>query len=143
MALARLWQAATALREHRGDGHFASMAAADFDGCEALVLRCALDMRREDIQPIRGWTDEQWDAAQARLADRGLIAPDGEITDAGRAAHAAVEEATRAGPPRGRGNASGGPPRRTSRTPCCRSREPAPRRFPTPARSACLRPASS
>ena len=51
-------------------------------------------MRREDIQPIRGWTDEQWDAAQARLTDRGLIGPDGEITDAGRAAHAAVEEAT-------------------------------------------------
>ena len=94
IALARLWQAATALREHRGDGHFAAMAAADIDGCEALVLRCALDMRREDIQPIRGWTDEQWDAAQARLTDRGLIGPDGEITDAGRAAHAAVEEAT-------------------------------------------------
>ncbi len=94
IALARLWQAATALREHRGDGHFAAMAAADIDGCEALVLRCALDMRREDIQPIRGWTDEQWDAAQARLMDRGLIGRDGEITDAGRAAHAAVEEAT-------------------------------------------------
>jgi len=45
-ALARLWQAATLLREHRGDGHFAALAAADIDGCEALVLRCGLDMRR-------------------------------------------------------------------------------------------------
>ena len=35
LALARLWQAATELREHRGDGHFAAMAAADIDGCEA------------------------------------------------------------------------------------------------------------
>jgi len=94
IALARLWQAATTLREHRGDGHFAVMAAADIDGCEALVLRCALDMRREDLQPIRGWSDEEWDAARAQLTDRGLIGPDGGITEAGRAAHAAVEEAT-------------------------------------------------
>ena len=35
--LARLWQAATVLREHRGDGHFAALAAADIDGCEAVV----------------------------------------------------------------------------------------------------------
>ena len=82
------------LREHRGDGHFAALLAAGIDGCEALVLRCALDMKREVVQPIRGWTDEQWDAAQARLADRGLIGPDGELAPAGRDAHAAVEAAT-------------------------------------------------
>jgi hypothetical protein len=92
--LARLWQAATVLREHRGDGHFAALAAADIDGCEAVVLRCGLDLRREDMQPIRGWTDEQWDGAQSRLADRGWVAPDGKLTGAGRDAHAAVEEAT-------------------------------------------------
>jgi hypothetical protein len=93
-ALARLWQAATILREHRGDGHFAALTAAGIDGCEVLVLRCALNMRREDLQPIRGWTDEQWEAARARLTERGLIRPDAEITAAGREAHAAVEEAT-------------------------------------------------
>ena len=93
-AIARLWQAATVLREHRGDGHFAALTAAGTDGCEVLVLRCALNMRREDLQPIRGWTDEQWEAARARLTERGLIRPDGEITAAGREAHAAVEEAT-------------------------------------------------
>jgi len=93
-ALARLWQAATVLREHRGDGHFAAMLSADIDGCETLVLRCALDMRREDIQPIRGWNDEQWEAARSRLADRGLIGPDGELTAAGRETHAAAEGAT-------------------------------------------------
>src|SRR5579875_583272 len=92
--LTRLWQAATVLREHRGDGHFAALAAADIDGCEALVLRCGLDLRREDIQPVRGWTDEQWDGARARLAGRGLIGPDGKLTGAGREAHAAVEDAT-------------------------------------------------
>jgi hypothetical protein len=72
-ALGRLWQAATVLREHRGDGHWAALAAADIDGCEAVVLRCGLDLRREDLQPIRGWTDEEWDAARDRLAGRGLM----------------------------------------------------------------------
>jgi hypothetical protein len=90
----RLWQAATVLREHRGDGHFAAMAAADIDGCEVLVLRCGLDMRREDLQPIRGWTDEQWDAAAARLAARGWTGPDGRLTPAGRDVHARLEIAT-------------------------------------------------
>ena len=49
--LARLWQAATVLREHRGDGHFAALVAADIDGCEAVALRCCLDLRREDVSP--------------------------------------------------------------------------------------------
>ena len=92
--LARLWQAATVLREHRGDGHFAALAAADVDGCEAVALRCCLDLRREDMQPVRGWTDEAWDAALTRLAARGWVGADGALTSAGRAAHAAVEDAT-------------------------------------------------
>jgi len=93
-ALGRLWQAATVLREHRGDGHWAALAAADIDGCEAVVLRCGLDLRREDLQPIRGWTDEEWDAARDRLAGRGLMGPDGTLTSAGREEHASVEAAT-------------------------------------------------
>ena len=93
-ALGRLWQAATLLREHRGDGHFAALAAADIDGCEAVVLRCGLDLRREDLQPVRGWTDEAWEAALRRLTDRGWIGADGALTSTGRDAHAAVEDAT-------------------------------------------------
>jgi hypothetical protein len=92
--LARLWQAATLLREHRGDGHFAALAAADVDGCEAVALRCCMDLRREDLQPVRGWTDEQWDDALARLAGRGWVGADGQLTNAGQAAHDAVEDAT-------------------------------------------------
>ncbi|HEY3734712.1 MAG TPA: hypothetical protein VGL63_12435 [Streptosporangiaceae bacterium] len=82
------------LREHRGDGHIAALVAAGVDGCEALILRCGLDLRREDMQPARGWTDEQWDEASARLTDRGWIGTDGKLTAAGREAHRAVEEAT-------------------------------------------------
>jgi hypothetical protein len=94
--LTRLWQATTLLREHRGDGHFAALAAADIDGCEAVVLRCAKDsdISRDLMQPVRGWSDEQWDAAAARLAERGLTGEDGAMTAAGRAAHDAVEAAT-------------------------------------------------
>ena len=106
--LARLWQAATVLREHRGDGHFAALAAADIDGCEAVALRCLMDMKRENLQPVRGWTDEAWDDALGRLAARGWVdGVDGAgwdggdggdggltLTGAGREAHAAVENAT-------------------------------------------------
>jgi len=82
------------LREHRGDGHFAALLAAGIDGCEAVVLRCGLDLRRGDMQPVRGWSDEQWEAATGRLAGRGLVDASGTITAAGREAHRAVEEAT-------------------------------------------------
>ena len=92
--LARLWQAATLLREHRGDGHFAALAAADIDGCEAVVLRCCMDLKREDLQPVRGWTDEAWQDALSRLAARGWVGAAGELTSAGRDAHAGVENAT-------------------------------------------------
>jgi Helix-turn-helix family len=92
--LTRLWQATALLREHRGDGHFAALAAADIDGCEAVVLRCAKDISRDLMQPVRGWTDEQWDAAAARLAERGWIGEDAAMTAAGRAAYDAVEAAT-------------------------------------------------
>jgi hypothetical protein len=82
--LARLWRAATILREHRGDGHFAALAAADIDGCEAVALRCLMDMKRENLQPVRGWTDEAWEHALARLAARGWADGDGTNSRNGR-----------------------------------------------------------
>ncbi len=92
--VARLWQAATVLREHRGDGHFATLLAADVDGCESNVLRAGFDLPRETIQPLRGWTDEQWAEAAARLAARRLIDSDGTPTPAGAALRAAIEATT-------------------------------------------------
>jgi len=92
--VARLWHAATLLREHRGDGHFAALLTADIDGCESNVLRAGLDLPRETIQPIRGWTDEQWDSAAGRLADRGLIDSDGTATSAGAQLRASFEATT-------------------------------------------------
>jgi hypothetical protein len=94
--LTRLWQAATLLREHRGDSHFAALAAAGIDGCEAVVLRSAkdTDVSRDLMQPVRGWTDEQWDAAGSRLVERGWVGEDGAMTAAGRVVHDSVEAAT-------------------------------------------------
>ena len=91
---ARLWHAATLLREHRGDGHSAALLAADIEGCEALVLRAGADLSREVLQPIRGWSDEEWDQAAARLAGRGWLGEDGRVTPEGAAARQAAEDAT-------------------------------------------------
>ncbi|MFE7191931.1 hypothetical protein [Kitasatospora sp. NPDC057595] len=90
----RLWQAATVMREHRGDGHIAALVSAGLDGCEALVVRCALDVRREALQPMRGWTDAEWDAAAARLTERGWLTERGTITECGRMRHQSLEAAT-------------------------------------------------
>ena len=104
--LARLWHAATLLREHRGDGHIAALVAADLDGPEALALRAGLDIaatrasrepgmwRREELQRARGWTDDEWDAAASRLADRGLLQPSGAVTAAGAQLHREIEAVT-------------------------------------------------
>jgi hypothetical protein len=105
--LARLWQAATVLREHRGDGHVAALVAADIDGCEALALRSGVDRAadgelgrqawgwtREQLQPTRGWTDAEWDQAAARLTHRGLLSANGAATAAGVELYQGVERAT-------------------------------------------------
>ncbi|GAA4604644.1 hypothetical protein BJY16_005088 [Actinoplanes octamycinicus] len=92
--LARLWQAATVLREHRGDGHIAALVDAELTGCQALVLRDALYGGREQLQPNRGWTDDEWDAAARALTGRGWLDRDGRPTAAGEAAHREVESRT-------------------------------------------------
>ena len=93
-SLGRLWLAATVLREHRGDGHVAALVGAGLDGCQALVLRDALHGGREQLQPNRGWTDTEWDAAAGALAERGWLDGDGRPTAAGEAVHQAVEDQT-------------------------------------------------
>jgi hypothetical protein len=92
--LARLWQAATTLREHRGDGHVAALVAAGFTGCQALVLRSALDGNSEMYQQARGWTGEQWAAARDELIGRGWLDGGGQPTATGRDAYREVEDTT-------------------------------------------------
>jgi hypothetical protein len=92
--LARLWQAATVLREHRGDGHVAALVHAEVNGCQALVLRDALYGGREQLQPNRGWSDGEWDAAGRDLVERGWLDDRGRPTAEAAAVHRAVEDHT-------------------------------------------------
>ncbi|MFH9726782.1 hypothetical protein ACH4M4_28020 [Streptomyces sp. NPDC017254] len=89
-----LWQAATILREHRGDGHLAALAEARLDPVEALVSFAAIGAAPEPVFESRGWSGEEWAAARDRLAGRGLLRPDGTATEAGRALRAEVERRT-------------------------------------------------
>jgi hypothetical protein len=93
-SLAKLWQAATVLREHRGDGHVAALVVHGLDGCEAQAWRSALDLKRDFLQPARGWTDEEWAAAVKRLAERGWLTPEGGSTTIGVDAHREIEAMT-------------------------------------------------
>jgi hypothetical protein len=92
--LGDLWQAATILREHRGDGHVAALLVAGLEGAQTPVWRSSLDGERATLQPARGWTDEEWEDAAARLRDRGWLTADGAATDAGRAVRDEVEATT-------------------------------------------------
>ncbi|MBV9445663.1 MAG: hypothetical protein JO345_07185 [Streptosporangiaceae bacterium] len=79
-----LWQAATVLREHRGDGHVAALLTAGLDPCEALVSFAGIGAAPAETFASRGWTDAEWTAARDRLASRGWIDADGNATDRGR-----------------------------------------------------------
>ncbi|MCZ7377254.1 SCO6745 family protein [Micromonospora sp. WMMC250] len=92
--LARLWQAATTLREHRGDGHVAALVAAGLDPVETLAGRVALDGSPPQYLLGRGWSEEQWKAARERLTERGWLTGDGAATDHARTGFQAVEDAT-------------------------------------------------
>ncbi len=91
----RLWHATTLLREYRGDGHVASLLAGGIDGCEAHVTLVGTGaVPREAIQPHRGWSDEEWEAAETRLRARGWLDDVGMLTQAGRDARQWVEART-------------------------------------------------
>lgn len=89
-----LWHATTLLREQRGDGHVAALLVEGLDGPESLALRAAIDIERAVLQPARGWTDEEWSAAAARLAERGWLDGQGRPTEAALAARVRIEAVT-------------------------------------------------
>jgi hypothetical protein len=89
-----LWQAATTLREHRGDGHVAALTAAGLDGCQAQVFAVAGGADRSWLQPSRGWSDGDWSTAFDALLARGLIAADGTLSPRGRAVRDEIEART-------------------------------------------------
>jgi hypothetical protein len=90
-----LWQAATTLREYRGDGHVSALVTAGLDGPEALVsIVAAGGETRESLQPRREWSDAEWTAATQRLTARGWLTTEGTLTPLGRARRQTVEDLT-------------------------------------------------
>jgi len=90
-----LWHAATCYREFRGDGHVACLLADDVGGLEAHVLAAgAGQLPAGFLREYRGWSEEEWAGAAARLRARGWLADDGSLSEAGRAARDARERRT-------------------------------------------------
>ena len=83
--LAVLWHAATVLREHRGDGHVATLTAAGVSGREANVVHAAAGITsRQVFEVARDYDDAEWAALVDGLAARGVLTTDGELTSEGR-----------------------------------------------------------
>jgi hypothetical protein len=90
-----LWQAATVLREHRGDGHIVALVAAGLDGRQALVTMAGTGaVPKEMLQAARGWDDDAWDEAAGALMERGWLHEDGTPTASGVATRQEIEDLT-------------------------------------------------
>jgi hypothetical protein len=92
--LANAWRLADMLREYRGDAHTAAWTSAVLDATEiGLLTEPYWGIPLRTYVRTRAWSDEQLDAAEARLVERGLLA-DGALTDEGRAVRESIEAAT-------------------------------------------------
>lgn len=77
-----LWQVATTLREHRGDGHVAVLVAHGLSGLQAHVLQSARGrFGADEIRAVRGWEEKDWRTAVSSLSD---YVADGALTAAGQ-----------------------------------------------------------
>ena len=93
--VARLWHAATLLREHRGDGHNAVLVAHGIGGIEAhVLLALRLGMRAEEFGRIHHLPEAQLAAVVDGLRGRGLVDAAGGFTDAGRETRDRIEALT-------------------------------------------------
>jgi hypothetical protein len=92
--VAALWQMATTVREHRGDGHMAALLANGLSGLEATHLQLPVSgFGSEQMRQVRGWSADDWSAARSSVVARGLLSADG-LTAEGSATLAAVEDLT-------------------------------------------------
>ncbi|MFI0968121.1 MarR family transcriptional regulator [Streptomyces sp. NPDC021080] len=92
--LAQLWQAATLLREHRGDGHVATLVAAGISGRESHVLHAAASgIPRDVYTPARDFDEAEWTARRDALEHRGLLEDD-RLSPRGHRLKTRIEERT-------------------------------------------------
>ncbi len=93
--VARLFHAASMLREHRGDGHIAALMVQGVGGLAAHVL-VALDMNMpaEKFGRIHRLPAAQLATVIDGMRDRGLIGEEGVLSEQGRAVKQRVESLT-------------------------------------------------
>lgn len=94
--LALLWHAATLLREHRGDGHVATLAAHGVGGRESHVFHAlSAGIPVVVYEVARNFDAEEWSTLVASLQERGLVDETGTgLTDGGRALKQVIEATT-------------------------------------------------
>jgi hypothetical protein len=93
--VARMFHAASLLREHRGDGHIAALMSERVGGLEAHVLLALdMDMPAEKFGRIHHLPAAQIAAVVDGMRDRGLVGDDGWLSEAGRSVKQRVEDLT-------------------------------------------------
>jgi len=93
--VARLFHAASLLREHRGDGHIAALMIEGVGRLESHVLFALdMDMPAERFGRIHHLPAAQLAALQDGMRARGLIGDDGWLSEEGRAVKQRVEALT-------------------------------------------------
>ena len=93
--LGRIFRFGDIIREFRGDSHNAAWAAAGLDATQiGLLTELFWGLPLRSYARTRGWSTDQFDAAEEILRARGLIDVDGAFTAAGRAEREAIEIAT-------------------------------------------------
>jgi len=93
--VARLWHAATLLREHRGDGHIATLVTAGIGGTEAHVLHALSEgIPPEKFGRVHHLPVHRLAAVVDGMRVRGLIDGSGSLSDAGRGTKERIESIT-------------------------------------------------
>ena len=93
--VARLWHAATLLREHRGDGHIAALVGEGIGGTESHVLHALSEgMPAEKFGRVHHLPPAQLAAVVDGMRARGLIEASGWLSDAGRQTKQRIESLT-------------------------------------------------
>jgi len=93
--VARLWHAATLLREHRGDGHIAALLAAGIGGTEAHVLHALSEsIPAEKFGRVHHLAADRLARVVDSMQARGLIDASGWLSDAGRKIKERIESLT-------------------------------------------------
>jgi hypothetical protein len=79
-----LWQQLTVLREWRGDAHISVLVANEIGPCDCMVLQVGTGRFPLALtQASRQWSPDEWAESISRLAERGWVDGEGNMTPLG------------------------------------------------------------